>query len=132
MSGVLEVPLLVGSLAADLFCKRLTWRLADAASKGALNTMTLSLARVLGPEIRVNAVCPGFIAGRWLEQGMGSEKYHATKTMIETNTPLRQAATPEEVIEPIMFFLESATLITGELLIIDSGLHLGGAPLKAR
>lgn len=63
---------------------------------------------------------------------MGSEKYHATKSMIENTTPMKQAATPAEVIEPIMFFLESASLITGELLIVDSGLHLGGAPLKAR
>jgi 3-oxoacyl-[acyl-carrier protein] reductase len=36
--------------------------------------MTLSLARALGPEIRVNAVCPGFIQGKWLEAGMGKEK----------------------------------------------------------
>ncbi|KAI9028514.1 P-loop containing nucleoside triphosphate hydrolase protein [Hyaloraphidium curvatum] len=99
---------------------------AYAASKGALNTMTLSLARVLGPEIRVNAVCPGFIQGRWLAEGMGQERYDATKKMIETTTPLRQAATPEEVKEPILFFLESGTLITGEVLMIDSGLHLGG------
>ena len=43
---------------------------AYAASKGALITMTLSLARVLGPEIRMNAVCPGFIQGNWLREGM--------------------------------------------------------------
>ena len=46
--------------------------IAYAASKGALNTMTLSMARNLGP-IRVNAVCPGFIEGDWLKNGMGME-----------------------------------------------------------
>jgi enoyl-[acyl-carrier-protein] reductase (NADH) len=61
-----------------------------------------------------------------------SDTDEGTKKFIETTTPMKQAATPLEVIEPIIFFLESASLITGELLIIDSGLHLGGAPLKAR
>ena len=42
--------------------------IAYAASKGALLTMTKSLARVLGPEIRVNAICPGFVQGEWLER----------------------------------------------------------------
>ncbi|MDE2464675.1 MAG: SDR family NAD(P)-dependent oxidoreductase, partial [Alphaproteobacteria bacterium] len=41
--------------------------IAYAASKGALNTMTLSLARALAPSIRVNAVCPGFVATAWFE-----------------------------------------------------------------
>ncbi|MDI6615494.1 MAG: SDR family NAD(P)-dependent oxidoreductase, partial [Syntrophaceae bacterium] len=50
---------------------------AYAASKGGLITMTLSLARVLGPEIRMNAVCPGLIQGDWLRQGMGTDKYEA-------------------------------------------------------
>ncbi len=40
---------------------------AYAASKGAFNTMTLSLARALAPAIRVNAICPGFIGTRWFK-----------------------------------------------------------------
>src|SRR5215813_9332900 len=44
---------------------------AYAASKGALNTMTRSLARALGPAIRVNAVCPGFVETRWFTEGRG-------------------------------------------------------------
>ena len=46
---------------------------AYAASKGALNTMTLSLARALAPKIRVNAICPGFIDTRWFGEAFGEE-----------------------------------------------------------
>ena len=47
---------------------------AYAASKGALNTMTLSLARALAPKIRVNAICPGFIDTRWFADAYGAEQ----------------------------------------------------------
>ena len=50
--------------------------LAYGCSKGALNTMTMSMARNLGP-IRVNAICPGFIQGDWLRNGMGDDLYNA-------------------------------------------------------
>jgi 3-oxoacyl-[acyl-carrier protein] reductase len=63
--------------------------LAYASSKGALNTMTLSMARNLGP-IRVNAVCPGFIEGEWLKKGMGPEVYEATKLRVKTTAPLKE------------------------------------------
>ena len=52
--------------------------IAYASSKGALNTMTKSMARNLGP-IRVNAICPGFIQGEWLRKGMGDDMYNAAK-----------------------------------------------------
>lgn len=101
--------------------------IAYAASKGALITMTKSLARVLGPEIRVNAVCPGFIQGDWLREGMGEDRYERTKTAIEFGTPLRMAAVPEQVAETVLWFIEGAPLVTGETLLTDSGLHLGPA-----
>ena len=106
--------------------------IAYTASKGALNTMTLSLARALGPEIRVNTICPGFIQGRWLRGGMGDEMYEAAKTAQERNTPLRKAGTPEDMAQAAVWFVEGADLITGEILIVDAGAHLGGAPLIAR
>lgn len=105
---------------------------AYTASKGALNTMTLSLARALGPEIRVNTICPGFIQGRWLRGGMGDEMYEAAVAAQERNTPLRRAGTPEEMAQAAVWFIEGADLVTGEILIVDAGAHLGGAPLKAR
>lgn len=106
--------------------------IAYTASKGALNTMTLSLARALGPEIRVNTICPGFIQGRWLRGGMGDDAYEAARAAQERNTPLRKAGTPEDMAQAAVWFVEGADLITGEVLIVDAGAHLGGAPLIAR
>jgi len=105
---------------------------AYTASKGALNTMTLSLARALGPEIRVNTVCPGFIQGRWLRAGLGDTIYDAAVAAQQRNTPLRKAGTPEDMAQAAIWFVEGADLITGEFLIVDAGSHLGGAPLVAR
>jgi 3-oxoacyl-[acyl-carrier protein] reductase len=98
--------------------------IAYAASKGALVTMTLSLARVLGPEIRVNAVCPGFIQSRWLLEGHGKENYEKMKNYIEDRSPLSVTATPEIVAEETVYFLIGARIVTGETLVIDGGFHL--------
>lgn len=97
--------------------------IAYAASKGALITMTQSLARVLGPEIRVNAVCPGFITGDWLAEGMGKEVYDASKAFLEKNTPLQTTCTPETVAESILNFIEGHSVVTGQHLVLDGG-HL--------
>ncbi len=106
---------------------------AYAASKGALNTMTLSLARALAPEIRINAVCPGFVGTRWFRDKLGEEGFEKTRAFVADTTPLKQAGTPEGVADAILFFaLEGADWITGETLITDAGLHLDMAPLKAR
>jgi len=106
--------------------------IAYAASKGALVTMTLSLARALGPQIRVNAVCPGFIQGEWLKTGMGVENYERTKKYLEDTTPLRLTTTPDTVAEAILYFVAGADVITGETLILDGGQHLNMAPLMRR
>ena len=106
--------------------------IAYAASKGALVTMTLSLARVLGPEIRVNAVCPGFIQGEWLKAGMGAENYERTKKYLENTSPLRLTTTPDTVAEAILYFVTGADVVTGETLILDGGQHLSLAPLGRR
>jgi 3-oxoacyl-[acyl-carrier protein] reductase len=103
-----------------------------AASKGALNTLTLSLARWFGPAVRVNTVCPGFIQTRWLLGALGQENYEKMRDAQEQNTPLRQAGTPEQMAEAVIFFLTSASNITGEFLIVDAGTHLGGLPMKGR
>lgn len=105
---------------------------AYAASKGALNTMTLSLARALAPEIRVNAVCPGFVETRWLQQGFGDKVYTNAKANYEASVPLRSTISPEAVSDAIVWLLLGAGLTTGEFIMVDSGFHLGTAPLKAR
>ncbi|HEY6599656.1 MAG TPA: SDR family oxidoreductase [Pseudomonadales bacterium] len=106
--------------------------IAYAASKGAMVTMTLSLARALGPHIRVNAVCPGFIQGEWLRDGMGAATYERTKKYLEETTPLRLTATPDSVAEAILYFIAGADIVTGETLILDGGQHLSLAPLGRR
>ena len=97
--------------------------LAYASSKGALNSMTLSMARNLGP-IRVNAVCPGFIEGEWLKKGMGSEMYEAVKLRVQTTTPLKKTCTPESVAEVIISLIEKSELVTGQLVTVDGGASL--------
>src|SRR5881394_3852886 len=103
-----------------------------AASKGALNTLTLSLARWFGPAVRVNTVCPGFIQTRWLLGALGQENYEKLRDAQQETTPLRQAGTAEQMAEAVIFFLTSASNITGEFLIVDAGTHLGGLPMKGR
>ena len=106
---------------------------AYAASKGALNTLTLSLARSLAPEIRVNAVCPGFIGTRWFSDRFGEAQYEKIRKQQEATTPLARAGTPEDIAVSVVFFAgEGSDHITGETLMTDAGMHLGFAPLKAR
>jgi len=96
---------------------------AYASSKGALNTMTLSMARNLGP-IRVNAVCPGFIEGEWLKKGMGNEMYEGTKKHIQNTAPLRKTCSPESIAEVIVNLIEKSELMTGQLVTVDGGVSL--------
>ncbi|MCH9675796.1 MAG: SDR family oxidoreductase [Gammaproteobacteria bacterium] len=105
---------------------------AYAASKGALNTMTLSLARSLGPEIRVNTVCPGFVQGSWLREGLGADVYDSALARLRENNPLAEAGQPEDMADTAVFFVEGAGMITGEFLMVDGGNHLGGATRVGR
>ena len=97
--------------------------IAYASSKGALNTMTKSMARNLGP-IRVNAICPGFIQGEWLKKGLGEEIYNASIKNLESSTPLGLAVTPEQVADNIYNFIEVSKTVTGETVLVDGGCHL--------
>lgn len=107
--------------------------IAYAATKGAINTMTLSLARALAPRIRVNAVCPGYIASGWFTKYQGDAVEDKTAERVAKTSPLQVASQPEDIAGTILFLAggDSAHM-TGETLIVDAGLHLGMAPLKAR
>jgi 3-oxoacyl-[acyl-carrier protein] reductase len=89
---------------------------AYSASKGAINVLVTALARQLGPNgIRVNAVAPGFIDGRWMRGGLGEDAFErAKKTVIET-APLRRVNMPEDVAQTLVWLIESDVL-TGEIL----------------
>lgn len=104
--------------------------IAYAASKGAMLTLTKALARVLGPEVRVNAVCPGFIQGDWLRKGMGDATYEASKAFLERTTPLGRTSTADTVADSIVSFVEGMDLVTGEALLLDGGTHLSGMPAQ--
>jgi 3-oxoacyl-[acyl-carrier protein] reductase len=95
------------------------------ASKGAVNAMTLYLARALAPEVRVNAVCPGMITSRWFVDGLGQDGFEKVKALTERNTALGRASTPEDVADAIVWLIDGARTMTGELLLLDAGLHLG-------
>ncbi len=104
-----------------------------AASKGALNTMTLSLARALAPKIRVNAICPGFIDTPWFGKGIGEAGAERVRANAAANSPLRVASSADDIAAAAVFLASRASRhVTGETLIVDAGTHLGFAPLVAR
>ena len=104
-----------------------------AASKGALTTMTISLARGLAPRIRVNAICPGFIDTSWFGKGMPQERIDRMREATIASTPLKAASTAEDIAASAVFLASPASRhVTGETLIVDAGTHLGYAPLGMR
>ena len=104
-----------------------------AASKGALTTMTLSLARALAPKIRVNAICPGFIDTPWFGRGMNPDSLERMRASVAASTPLKAASTAEDIAGAAVFLASPAARhITGETLLVDAGTHLNLTPLVAR
>ncbi|MDZ4371803.1 MAG: SDR family NAD(P)-dependent oxidoreductase [Phenylobacterium sp.] len=104
-----------------------------AASKGALNTMTLSLARALAPKIRVNAICPGFIDTPWFGKGLGEQTAEKVRANAAASTPLKVASTSEDIAAATVFLASPASRhVTGETLMADAGSHLGFAALTQR
>ena len=97
--------------------------LAYAASKGALDTLTIGLARQLAPQVRVNAICPGALLGNWTKK-MLSEEGYAKKVRDAENLPLKRAVWPIDVARAALWLIADATVTTGELLRLDAGSHL--------
>jgi 3-oxoacyl-[acyl-carrier protein] reductase len=98
--------------------------IAYAASKAALINMTVALARVLGPEIRVNAVAPGFIETRWLRNGLGDQIYEAARKAESARAPLKAVCTPEAVSQLILSLIKGADMVTGQTVVIDGGVGI--------
>ena len=90
------------------------------ASKAALNNLTVTLARVLGPSVQVNAVCPGFIEGAWLKAGLGAA-FEPVKQSMEARSLLKRVCTPEDVRDAVLSLLEGSRLLTGETIVLDGG-----------
>jgi 3-oxoacyl-[acyl-carrier protein] reductase len=89
--------------------------IAYAASKGGLITMTKSLAKAFAPDIRVNAVCPGVIISRWLDDH--PEMIDAAIKI----TPLKRASTTDDIADAITFLACDAGMMTGQALVVDGG-----------
>jgi 3-oxoacyl-[acyl-carrier protein] reductase len=98
--------------------------MAYAASKGAVNTLTLSLARALAPQIRVNAIAPGFVLGGLPSRVLDAAR-HAEVVQAQTaSSVLQRVSQPEEVAALAWFVTERAPAMTGEIIQMDNGLHL--------
>jgi 3-oxoacyl-[acyl-carrier protein] reductase len=99
--------------------------IAYAASKGALNSITLSLARALAPLIRVNTVCPGYIDTPWFTKGRGEEAARKVRDSIIERVPLKVASSANDIAGLVCFLATPASSnMTGEVVRMDAGLHL--------
>jgi NAD(P)-dependent dehydrogenase (short-subunit alcohol dehydrogenase family) len=98
---------------------------AYAASKGALNTMTLSLSRALAPAIRVNTVCPGYIDTPWFTKGRGEAGAKLVRDSVIAKVPLKVASTADDIAQLVCFLASAASSnMTGEIVRMDAGMHL--------
>jgi 3-oxoacyl-[acyl-carrier protein] reductase len=91
-----------------------------AASKAAVVNLTKTLAWNLGPEIRVNAVAPGWMEGDWMKRMLG-DKYDDLMGKRARATPLRRCVTADDVAETMMSLVQSNRFVTGEVIVIDGG-----------
>ena len=91
-----------------------------AASKAAVVNLTKTLAWNLGPDIRVNAVAPGWMEGDWMRR-MLKDKYDELMGKRAKATPLKRVVTADDVAETMMSLVEANRFVTGEVIVIDGG-----------
>jgi NAD(P)-dependent dehydrogenase (short-subunit alcohol dehydrogenase family) len=99
--------------------------MAYTASKAAINNLTLSTARALAPEVRVNALCPGGMLGAWTRKILDEKQYQERLAAAKTEYPLHRGIWPRDVAVAALFLVEGATTMTGEAIRMDCGQHLG-------
>jgi 3-oxoacyl-[acyl-carrier protein] reductase len=93
--------------------------MAYGASKAGLINLTKNLARALAPEVRVNAVAPGFVDTDWTRQWPAERK----QASIE-RTLLKRACTPADIAAAIVFLCADAAMVTAQTLVVDGGYSL--------
>jgi 3-oxoacyl-[acyl-carrier protein] reductase len=91
-----------------------------AASKAAVVSLTKLLALNLAPDVRVNAVAPGWMEGDWMER-MLKDRYEDLMARRAKSTPLRRVATADDVAEVIVNLITSNRFVNGEVIVIDGG-----------
>ena len=91
-----------------------------AASKAAVANLTRTLAGALGPQIRVNAVAPGWMTGEWMEEQLG-DNYQRLMERRAGLTPLKRNVTPEDVAITVVNLIVSNPMVNGEVIVIDGG-----------
>jgi 3-oxoacyl-[acyl-carrier protein] reductase len=101
--------------------------LAYITSKGALNSLTLALARLFAPKVRVNAVLPGMIDTDWFAQGIDGAARAVMKTTFAEASALGRISTAEDIAQGAVFLAVDAVTMTGQLVTIDAGYSLGRA-----
>lgn len=94
------------------------------ASKAALINLTVSMARALGPEIRVNCVAPGFIEGDWLKHGLG-KNYEPVKAANESKAVLNKVCAAQDVADAVVSFIQGSNMVTGQTVVVDGGMLIG-------
>ena len=98
--------------------------LAYCASKAALINMTLSMARILAPRVRVNAVAPGFIADHWTREGLGGG-YESALNGHASKSVLGAVCEPDDVARAVVSIITGSDLVTGQNLVCDAGAMIG-------
>ena len=91
-----------------------------AASKAAIVSLTKQFAGALGPDIRVNAVAPGWMEGDWMERMLG-DNYGKLMERRAKATPLGRCVTADDVAETMLSLIESNRFVTGEIVVVDGG-----------
>jgi ketoreductase RED2 len=88
-----------------------------ASSKAALNHLTVLLAKVVGPEVRVNAVAPGLVDTPW------TADWDVIRQAVQQIAPLRRSGQPEDIAEVILSLARSS-YVTGQVLVVDGGMSI--------
>lgn len=105
--------------------------IAYCCTKAALDNLTVSMARTLAPQIRVNGVAPGLISSRWVTQNLGQAAWEKTLKSFEEKTPLGRVCSPDDVAAAIMSFITGSQLITGQTIVVDGGMIIAaGATMR--
>jgi 3-oxoacyl-[acyl-carrier protein] reductase len=91
-----------------------------AASKAAVANLTKTLANALGPQIRVNAVAPGWIEGEWMKRTLAGN-YEGLMARRAKYTPLNRCCTEDDVADSMLSLILHNRFVTGEIIIVDGG-----------